>query len=309
MIATERAKAISSGRRLSPTKLFNKYRKSIAPEGGWTQEFFSGLAADALLTDISSVINVAKLNGVRSLVSELDSLVNQQFDDLIQQGHSNYSTITGTRNEDAPSSDRLLLLIWLLALRQISAKYTIQLTLTSTPIVQSVVDNVYRKIMDLLGVAPTKSQITVMVNRARNFAESLSQINNTTDERLTQTISGSNASTMAGIAALLLAKKPYIFTSRVGTIARTEIRKATDIAVISAYRDSKSVSHVSVVGCQAIEDNSPTYSGIPTCNIQNVPIQDVGKLKFHPNHTGIIVPSAFFLENGSAPKLTVSRGR
>lgn len=309
MISTDRAKAISSGRRLSPTKLFNKYRKSTIPDGGWTQEFFEGVTAETLLSDISSVINVAKLNGVKSLVSGLSSLADEEFNELISEGYSNYSAITGSRSHEVTSSDNLLLLVWLLALKQISAKYTMRLTLTATPIIQSVVDNVYRKVMDLLGVVPTRSQLTIMVNRARNFAESLRQVNTTTDERLTQTISRANSSTMAGIEALLLSKKPYIFTSRIGVIARTEIGRAADIAVISAYRDSKSVSHVSVIGCQAVEDDSPTYNGIPTCNIQNVPIQDVERLKFHPNHTGIIIPSAFFLQNGAAPKLTVSRGR
>ena len=47
------------------------------------------------------------------------------------------------------------------------------------------------------------------------------------------------------------------------------------------------------IGCEAREAGSPTYRGESTCNIEDVPVSDADKLRFHPNHTGTMVPSKF----------------
>ena len=83
------------------------------------------------------------------------------------------------------------------------------------------------------------------------------------------------------------------FPSRLTTIARTEGGRAVDEGLKETLKNSGTVSHCSVVGCMSIEPKIPTYNGIPTCNIQDVPVIDVDAVEFHINHTGLWVPSRY----------------
>lgn len=79
--------------------------------------------------------------------------------------------------------------------------------------------------------------------------------------------------------------------SRLTTIARTDGGRAVDEGIKEAFDKSEIVTHCSVVGCMAIEPRIPTYNGVPTCNITNVPVEDVDIVEFHINHTGLWIPS------------------
>ncbi len=79
--------------------------------------------------------------------------------------------------------------------------------------------------------------------------------------------------------------------SRLTTIARTDGGRAVDEGIKEAFDKSEIVTHCSVVGCMAIEPRIPTYNGIPTCNIKDVPTEDVDIVEFHINHTGLWIPS------------------
>ena len=81
--------------------------------------------------------------------------------------------------------------------------------------------------------------------------------------------------------------------SRLNSLGRTEAFHAVDEGLKEAVKMSGSLTHMSVVGCKAIEPNIPTYMGTPTCNIEDVPIQDVDMVQFHVNHTGAWFPSRF----------------
>ena len=86
--------------------------------------------------------------------------------------------------------------------------------------------------------------------------------------------------------------------SRLNTFGRTEAYRAVDEGLKQAVKISQSLTHMSVVGCRAVEPNIPTYRGEPTCNIENVPIQDVDSVQFHVNHTGAWFPSRFAIQSG-----------
>ena len=298
----------------SPSQLFKKYRKSVVPEDGWTESTFQSSEGDNLVSDISNVILMAKLRGIRSLNEVLSSVLQSQVLDVIDEAMLIYGRTYSISNSTPPSnkpSNELLLALLLLAIEQVMRKAPMQVALITTPVIQSVVDDIYHKTMELLGETPNRVQVSLMNNRARSIANSLSSITNTTTERMHSTVDNAIASGVGffGVLDALKGRLAVISTNRVGTILRTEIGRAADEAVLSAYKDSKAVSHVSVVGCQAIEAGIPTYAGVPTCNIQNVPVAAARRLVFHPNHTGIIVPSAFYAGNGQTPKLVVSRGR
>ena len=70
---------------------------------------------------------------------------------------------------------------------------------------------------------------------------------------------------------------------RARMIARTEARAAWDAGAVVSYEEL-GVKTVDVVGCTQFEDDSD-------CGKQNIPIQNVGSLRFHPNHIGSILPS------------------
>ncbi len=78
-----------------------------------------------------------------------------------------------------------------------------------------------------------------------------------------------------------------------------------DAAALQAYLDGKVVSHISVIGCEAVEEGIPEYKGVPTCNIRNVPVEDAHELAFHINHTGTMVPTGFYNSDGTKPVFRV----
>ena len=98
---------------------------------------------------------------------------------------------------------------------------------------------------------------------------------------------------MAETAKYLRGNFPERSRNRISTIARTELGQAADEGRKQSMKDLGTVTHVSVIGCEAREAASPTYRGESTCNIEDVPIGDMDTLEFHINHTGTIVPSRF----------------
>jgi len=310
--AADRANSAAK-KKVSPSSLFRRYRKSSVPEGGWDDATFRA-GGDPLVQDISNVIALAKMRGIRSLGDMLAQLMEVHYIETIDAAMAiygrSYTGLETVESQQGPGQNYLLVL-WLLAIQQATQRTSMEIALVTTPVVQSVVQDVYVKIMTLLGVSANRVQVNLMTNRARDIAKSLESITQTTNDRMSSAVENAVLAgmSMAAVVALLKAKMTSIVSNRVNTILRTEMGKAADEAATSAYSDSKAVSHVSVVGCQAIEAGIPTYAGIPTCNIQNVPVAQSRKLSFHPNHTGIIVPSAFYSRDGNLPRLLVSRGR
>ena len=261
------------------------------------------------MEDVGAVLSSSRYRGIAALNEALIGTMQDQINDVVDTATGIYGNTTQA-SQESESDIELLLLLWLLSMQQTTSAYSMRFAMASMPVMQSVSDDVYRKIMLLLGISPNRVQLLLMSSRAREIAQSLRYVNQTTLDRLTETITTAavQGGTMAGVIAYVKERARYIVTGRIPTISRTEVRRVSDVAAVSAYADSKVVSHISVVGCMAIEPNCPTYAGVPTCNIQNVPVKDALKLVFHPNHTGIMVPSAFYNEDGTAPQLTVTRG-
>jgi HK97 family phage portal protein len=72
--------------------------------------------------------------------------------------------------------------------------------------------------------------------------------------------------------------------SRARTIARTEARASWDAGAAVSYIDI-GVKKIDVVGCKMFEYNSD-------CGRQDIPVELIKSLKFHPNHIGALVPSS-----------------
>jgi hypothetical protein len=98
---------------------------------------------------------------------------------------------------------------------------------------------------------------------------------------------------------------PRVAKDRAARIVRNELSVAANEAQIMSFVGSRSVTHCSVIGCQAVEDNSPTFRGFHTCNLRNVPVGDLDEVEFHIGHTGSWIPTGFRLANGTVPRLVL----
>lgn len=196
--------------------------------------------------------------------------------------------------------------IWAAALRDVlGTAADIELVSRYTPIAQSVAARAYERtaifIGDIPGSAPAPAPTPSLniLRRTQVMAEKVTNINETTRVRLAETIvkAREEGATVAEVAKQIREKVPEIALNRVPTIVRTEVGNAVDQGTIQALKESKTVQTADVIGCKARESSSPTYNGFSTCNITGVPVYDLDKLLFHPNHTGCIVAGAFIGED------------
>ena len=129
---------------------------------------------------------------------------------------------------------------------------------------------------------------TALINQA-SFAMAEFRI---TREILKTNLLNSNTTWAEAVTAVTSSiSERVVSNSRLTTIARTDGGRAVDEGIKEAFDKSEIVTHCSVVGCMAIEPRIPTYNGVPTCNISDVPIQDIDLVEFHINHTGLWIPS------------------
>ena len=168
------------------------------------------------------------------------------------------------------------------------------------PAFQSLIDRAYSRSRYLLGEADGLVN-PMLANRNEKILHNLKDVQLSTkamaDFRIGKAIDSgifTNAiwgDVVAGVTASVAERIKS--ASRLTTFGRTESFIAVDEGLKEAARISDSITHMSVVGCRAIEPNIPTYGGTPTCNIENVPVADVDGVQFHVNHTGAWFPSRF----------------
>jgi hypothetical protein len=218
--------------------------------------------------------------------------------------------------------------LWAAALEEVLGdNATVHLIPEYVPIVQSIAAKAHARVQIFLGEAPapaaplpspvdpsappvspriptpiaqptTQAEVRASVNilrRAQDMGRQITRINETTRKQIIREVEKAveDGATIAETVKAIREKVPQIARSRIPTIARTEVGNAIDHGTKEAVKHSRSVTFVSVVGCQAVEPNIPTFDGRPTCNITNVPSDRVDELRFHPNHTGCIVASGF----------------
>ena len=168
------------------------------------------------------------------------------------------------------------------------------------PVYQSLIDRSYARSRYLIGEADGLVN-PMLANRNEKILRKLRDVQSSTknmaDFRIRKVIDSPSfieSSWANGVAAVTASVSERIISpSRLNTFGRTESFIAVDEGLKEAVKISDSITHMSVVGCRAVEPNIPTYQGTPTCNIQNVPITDVDSVEFHVNHTGAWFPSRF----------------
>lgn len=153
----------------------------------------------------------------------------------------------------------------------------------------------YANVADTLTVDITAESNRALASRIDLLRRTAPRINDTQKARLKEILDENiQAGTTPGTLAQAIQEGMGMFNSaRPVMIARNELAAAYRQGNRQAMVDSGIITHISVVGCEAREDNSPTYHGESTCNITDVPIDDIDQLDYHVNHTGAEVPSRF----------------
>ncbi len=308
----------------SPALLFANFRKSAVPEGGWTHEAFLSPAGAQLIRDLLSVQNAAKLKGTRLLANPLTALLKRQVLETIDIFEIKLRRSYGYRSVSHEGSKAPQLLhaslvissqqhqdLWAAAIEDAFSNegHTVLATVRSP--LQSVADDVLEKTTALLsGKKPHPGTRRTLQMEIAEIAKDVTGINETTRKNLARIIRRGIDEGESPFAMMETVRKklPQIATNRVPTIVRTEMGRAVDRATIRSFKEGGEVTHVSVIGCQAIEKGIPTFNGVPTCNIKNVPIEFANSLRFHPNHTGAIVSSGFKTRDGGRPPLPLRGG-
>lgn len=257
--------------------------------------------ADRIARDMVIMRRTLMLDGIRTLSAVLHTFFHDRLNlicDRVLERVANRAGVVPGRKADlgVEFSMGMNEAVWANVINEVlGPEANIQLVTEFTPIVQSVAARAYERTSIFIGEELAADSSTTILRRAQNMAKEVTRINETTRANLVKTIERSmqEGQTVVESVRTLRAEIPEIAASRIPTIARTEIGNAVDQGTIQALKESSVVTHASVIGCKAREANSPQYNGQSTCNIQDVPVYDLDKLKFHPQHTGCIVASKF----------------
>jgi len=170
------------------------------------------------------------------------------------------------------------------------------------PPVQSVMDQGYSKTSFLLGQVP-KEDNDGLRHRARNLADKITEISEPVRAKFRKLLekAAEEKLSVRDTTRRILTEMPKVGGQRALTIARTELSNAWTQGAVQSFKESTTVTRVSVIGCESREEErwqQPSYRqflyrGESTCNIQDVAVADADKLVFHPNHTGTMIPTGF----------------
>ena len=194
--------------------------------------------------------------------------------------------------------------IWKQAIEDVlGVQANVELMADSLPTMQSVIAKSSSRVNIFLGEEDDHDASVHILRRAQGMARLVTRINETTRNNLANSISTmqSEGNTLVEIVRAVREKIPNIEAARIPTIVRTEVGRAIDEGTILALQGSSSVTHVMIVGCQAIEPGIPEIDGIPTCGIAGLPVGRLGELRTHVNHTGCILPQFFISDKYSGP--------
>lgn len=274
------------------------------PEGGWTAESFARDGVRLMLAMHRQAL-ISQRRAIPVVARQASKLFKDQLEQIIQLA------TRGERAASLPDSKRLpdesdLLFgsgeqLWIAAMNRVFEESGIDAVATIVPPVQSVLAQGYSRTSAFLGQTANPDRNPYIARRAQEIAQSITRINDTTRERFRRVIERSIADgdTVSETARALRKELPNINASRQLTIARTELNNAYSNGAVQSFKESSTVTHLSVIGCEAREANSPQFQGVSTCNIKNIKVSDVDQVRFHINHTGSWVPTNFRRADGS----------
>lgn len=285
--------------------------KTIAPDlevppGGWTAQSFARHGI-ILLRAMDRMSKITRRKAIPFVAKKALDLFRRQLEEVIQRAHARTGVRAVLESVTIPIVQNEHL--WKRALDEVFARQNVEIVTELVPPIQSVIGQAYNKVSILLGHPNDITANPTIARQAREIAQKITNINDTTKQLFEKTILASinEGDTVVETAKKLRETLPQFERTRINTIARTETTNAWTQGSIAAFKESETLTHVSVIGCESREEDrwdSPSYqqfmyNGQSTCNIEDVPIGDADKLNFHPNHTGTVVPSKFRNEDGT----------
>jgi len=291
----------------SPTKIIERGITTRVPEGGWRDSNFNGIRLRRLYRDMGFIQRVAVKAGIQKVSPNLARIFKWQREAVFIEFKKRYFNIVGRRkssNHDTKNMFEISMdpgpheALWIDALESVLLESGLEFESVIRNAAQSVIDVTYYGTSLIMGTQRTALTQARLNQRANGIASKITGIEETTRSKFRALLEKGIYGDQFTVAEMfqLLWDNPVsngMSQSRVATIARTEMGMAADESRKQSIHESGAVTHISVIGCEAREPGSPRYRGESTCNIANVPIADMDKLEFHPNHTGTIVPSKF----------------
>jgi hypothetical protein len=204
--------------------------------------------------------------------------------------------------------------VWRDAIQSVFDERNIDAVVDLIPPIQSVMAQGYSKTGSMLGLNLPNDGSNFIVNRTRKYAARFAGMDATTSSQfrdsITAALNTEGVKTPFELSQWVYQRMEGFSRNRALTIGRTESMNAWNEGSVAALQQSETLTHVSVIGCESREQEAlgrPSYQqfmyrGESTCNIEDVPIADADKLNFHPNHTGVVVPSAFRDEDSNERK-------
>lgn len=274
----------------------------VIPEQGWNSRTFIRYGT-GMIVALNRLAKITQRKATPILAAKAKAMFANQVDEVIRRVLSwsrvrNRSARPGLKAEfDIPQNAEL----WVEAMNEVFAEAGIDAVTTIMPSIQSTMAQGYSKTSIVMGQDPAEDIGRFVTSRSREIAQRITQVSQTTRDRIMNVVRDSIDSglTVTETAAAIESAAPMIYGNRSLTIARTELNRAWTQGAVASFQESETLTHLSVIGCEAREPNSPQYNGESTCNIQDVPVADADMLDFHPNHTGNLVPSRFRNPDGT----------
>jgi hypothetical protein len=281
--------------------------KLDVPKGGWDAQEFAAQGRILILA-IDRLAKITQRKAIPVVARKAMELFRHQLEQVIRRVHGRLG-IRSAKAEAVTISLPQHESMWMRALEEVFAEQDVEIVTELVPPVQSVMAQAYNRVSVLLGHEADAVVNQRIARQARELASQIVQINDTTRRIFQREIIQSikDGLSVSQTAERLRELLPKFERGRISTIARTETNSAWTQGSVAAFQQSDTLTHVSVIGCESRERerwNSPSYQqfmwrGESTCNIQDVPILDADKLRFHPNHTGTLVPSRFRNADGT----------
>jgi len=282
----------------------------IIPKDGWNSHSFGHYGA-GMVRSMHRAAQITQRRQIPIVARAAVNIFNAQLDKVIAlverrrpvKADSGFITLAFESHQS----------LWLDALQQVFSETGGELVAELMPPIQSVMAQGLSKTSILLGADTVPNASAMITRKARGIADKITKINSTTRKEFEKVIVDSfqDGLTFGETVQELRDKIPKVNSSRQMTIARTELSNAWNQGSIEAFQQSETLVACSVIGCTSREEESwdkPSYQqfmfrGESTCNIQDVAVHDLDQLNFHPNHTGVIVPSQFRNADGSVTPL------
>lgn len=286
---------------LSATKLVAAIggKNLVIPDEGWNASNFAahGQAMIVALSRVGRIVQRQKSAEVTRIATEIFS---RQLEFIVAEVMRPLHQRSLIINVNNPQT-------WLDAINKILKETQVQATAVLAPPIQSTMAQGYSKTSIVLN-QPQRDISGAVQRKAWEIAKKVTNINETTRQQIIDNVNRSidEGLTVTETAQNLQRDAPALFGYRAQTIARTELNRAWTEGSMQSFKESHTMTHVSVIGCEAREQRSPHYKGQSTCNYPDLPVTEIDafmEVGFHPNHTGNVVPSGFRNADGTHPDI------